>query len=309
MTYARAVPDVHPARRPVQVVAHRGASEDVPEHTLAAYRKAIEYGADALECDVRLTADGHLVCVHDWRINRTSNGRGAVSSLELADLAALDFGSWKGQHADPEAPERYGLALPGAAEGTDRSGNGYGGHADADADADAIDDDDERTRVLTLQRLLELIADTDRRVELAIETKHPTRWAGQVEERLLELLRRFGLDRPPPGEPSGVQVMSFSSRSLRRIRLAAPELPTVYLMQYVSPRHRDGRLPAGVRIAGPSMRIVRANPGYVARLQRAGNRVHVWTVDDPADVELCERLGVDAIITNRPLQVLAQLGR
>jgi glycerophosphoryl diester phosphodiesterase len=77
------------AGRPA-VIAHRGASEDAPEHTLAAYRMAIEAGADALECDVRLTADGHLVCVHDRRVNRTSNGRGAVSRLELADLAALD---------------------------------------------------------------------------------------------------------------------------------------------------------------------------------------------------------------------------
>ncbi|WNI16535.1 glycerophosphodiester phosphodiesterase family protein [Actinacidiphila sp. ITFR-21] len=300
MTFASAVPGADPAARPVQVVAHRGASEDVPEHTLAAYRKAIEYGADALECDVRLTADGHLVCVHDWRVNRTSNGRGAVSSLELADLAALDFGSWKGQHADPEAPERYRQA----------GGTGGPGGVVGAVGADwAVGADEESSRVLTLQRLLELLADTDRRVELAIETKHPTRWAGQVEERLLELLRRFGLDRPPPGEPSRVRVMSFSSRSLRRVRLGAPDLPTVYLMQYVSPRHRDGRLPAGVRIAGPSMRIVRANPGYVARLHRAGHRVHVWTVDEPADVELCVRLGVDAVITNRPRQVLAQLGR
>ncbi|MFI0940959.1 glycerophosphodiester phosphodiesterase [Streptomyces sp. NPDC021020] len=288
MTHVRAVPEAYPQGRPVQVVAHRGASEDVPEHTLAAYRKAIEDGADALECDIRLTADGELVCVHDWRVNRTSNGRGAVSSLELADLAALDFGSWKGRHADPEAPEREPLGDP-------------------DSPA-APGDAEERSRVLTLRRLLELVADTDRRVELAIETKHPTRWAGQVEERLIELLRAFGLDRPSPaGAPSQVRVMSFSSRSLRRVRLAAPALPTVYLMQYVSPRHRDGRIPAGVRIAGPSMRILRANPGYVARLHRAGNRVHVWTVDEPADVELCARLGVDAVITNRPRQVRAQL--
>jgi glycerophosphoryl diester phosphodiesterase len=306
VTFARASPGPYPAERPVQVVAHRGASEDVPEHTLAAYRKAIEDGADALECDVRLTADGHLVCVHDWRVNRTSNGRGAVSSLELADLAALDFGSWKGQSTDPEAPERYGLAgtngTNGASGASGASGAGFG-------TGPGPDHADERSRVLTLRRLLELLADTDRRVELAIETKHPTRWAGQVEDRLLELLRHFGLDRPAPGEPSRVRVMSFSSRSLRRVRLAAPTLPTVYLMQYVSPRHRDGRLPVGVPIAGPSMRIVRANPGYVARLQRAGHRVHVWTVDEPADVELCVRLGVDAVITNRPRQVLALLGR
>jgi glycerophosphoryl diester phosphodiesterase len=307
VTFARAVPDAYPAGRPIQVVAHRGASGDVPEHTLAAYRKAIDDGADALECDVRLTADGHLVCVHDWRVNRTSNGRGAVSSLELADLAALDFGSWKGQYADSEAPERYRPAEAAADSAADGPAEGL---AEASVEeGEEREEDGESSRVLTLQRLLELLADTDRRVELAVETKHPTRWAGQVEERLLELLHRFGLDRPPPGEPSRVRVMSFSSRSLRRVRLAAPDLPTVYLMQYVSPRHRDGRLPAGVRIAGPSMRIVRANPGYVARLHRAGHRVHVWTVDEPADVELCVRLGVDAIITNRPRQVLSQLGR
>lgn len=273
VTYAHPARDLRPERHPLAVIAHRGASEDAPEHTLSAYRRAIEDGADALECDVRLTADGHLVCVHDRRVNRTSNGRGAVSSLELADLATLDFGSWKGKAADEEEP-----------------------------DLDA-------TSVLTLERLLELVVDAGRRVELAVETKHPTRWAGQVEAKLLGLLDRFGLAEPPADEPSQVRVMSFSARSLHRVQAGAPGIPTVYLMQFVSPRHRDGRLPAGVRIAGPSIRIIRKDPGYVARVHRAGNRVHVWTVNDPADVELCARAGVDAVITNRPKQVLSQLGR
>jgi glycerophosphoryl diester phosphodiesterase len=146
-------------------------------------------------------------------------------------------------------------------------------------------------------------------VELAIETKHPTRWAGQVEERLLVLLKRYGLDAPVTGEASPVRVMSFSARSLHRVRAASPTLPTVYLMQFVSPRLRDGRLPAGVRIAGPSMRIVRSHPAYVERLKKAGHEVHVWTVNEPEDVDLCVRLGVDAIITNRPRAVLDRLGR
>ncbi|QNS05190.1 glycerophosphodiester phosphodiesterase [Streptomyces xanthii] len=268
----------HAPQQRIQVVAHRGASEDAPEHTLAAYKKAIEDGADALECDVRLTADGHLVCVHDRRVNRTSNGRGAVSALELADLAALDFGSWK----DPE-------------EGPDWASSSSTPSAD--------------TSVLTLERLLELVADAGRPVELAIETKHPTRWAGQVEERLLHLLKRFGLDAPAPDEPSPVRVMSFSARSLARVREASPTLPTVYLMQFVSPRHREGRLPKGVGIAGPSMRIVRNHPAYVEKLVRAGHGVHVWTVNEPEDVDLCVRLGVDAIITNRPAAVLRRLDR
>ncbi|MET8568055.1 glycerophosphodiester phosphodiesterase [Streptomyces sp. NPDC004783] len=273
----------HARQHRIQVVAHRGASEEAPEHTLAAYRKAIEDGADALECDVRLTADGHLVCVHDWRVNRTSNGRGAVSALELADLAALDFSArrtrefWRTRDEQPDWEHRP--------------------------------EDREETSVLTLERLLELVSDAGRRVELAIETKHPTRWAGQVEERLLLLLKRFGLDAPARADESPVRVMSFSARSLHRVRAASPTLPTVYLMQFVSPRLRDGRLPAGVGIAGPSIRVVRNHPAYVERLKQAGHQVHVWTVNETADVDLCAGLGVDAIITNRPRAVLTHLGR
>lgn len=266
---AQAAPTVH-------VVAHRGSSDDVPEHTLAAYLKAVEDGADALECDVRLTADGHLVCVHDRRVNRTSNGRGLVSTLELSELSELDFGSWKAPGAFPD-----------------------------DAEAPEWD----RTSVLTLERLLQLVVDAGRPVQLAIETKHPTRYAGLVERRLVELLDRYGLARPGDDGPSPVRVMSFSQLSLRRMRQLAPRLPTVFLMERVPLRFRDGTLPRGVRIAGPSIDIVRAHPRFVARLHRAGHRVHVWTVDDPADVELCLRLGVDAIITNRPGGVLRQVGR
>ncbi|GAA3860870.1 glycerophosphodiester phosphodiesterase [Saccharothrix violaceirubra] len=83
-----------------EVVAHRGASTAFAEHTLAAYERAIADGADGLECDVRLTRDDHLVCVHDRTIDRTSDGRGAVSSLTFDQLNTHDFGSWHGESAD-----------------------------------------------------------------------------------------------------------------------------------------------------------------------------------------------------------------
>ncbi len=73
------------------IVAHRGANVALPEQSLAAYVRAIELGADAIECDVRLTRDGHLVCHHDRTVNRTSNGTGAISDLTLAELQKLDF--------------------------------------------------------------------------------------------------------------------------------------------------------------------------------------------------------------------------
>jgi glycerophosphoryl diester phosphodiesterase len=260
----------------VPVIAHRGASEDVAEHTFAAYEAALDQGADGLECDVRLTADMQLVCVHDRRVNRTSNGRGVVSTLELAQLRELDFGSWKVPLDEYEVPDRR------------REG---------------------KHRVLTLERLLELVVEHPRRVELAIETKHPTRYAGLVEEHLVALLDKFGLAHPRLGESSPVRVMSFSPLSVRRIRRMAPSLETVLLLDRVPLRLRDGSLPRGVRIAGPGIHILRVHPEYVARVHSMGHRVHVWTVDQPSDIDLCVELGVDAIITNRPRQVLERLGR
>jgi glycerophosphoryl diester phosphodiesterase len=117
------------ARKPVrpQVVAHRGSSHANAEHTLGAYVAALDEGAEGLECDVRLTADGHLVCVHDRRIDRTTNARGVVSTMELAQLDELDFASWKNPWSDfdDETPEI----------------------------------DEEARKVLTLRRLMEVAAD------------------------------------------------------------------------------------------------------------------------------------------------------
>src|SRR3954463_7417961 len=93
----------HVISRP-HVVAHRGASADEAEHTLAAYARALDEGADGLECDVRLTRDGHLVCVHDSKLDRTSNGRGRVSTKTLAELDSLDFGSWHPAFPGDEEP-------------------------------------------------------------------------------------------------------------------------------------------------------------------------------------------------------------
>lgn len=295
------------APRVPQVVAHRGASEAAPEHTLAAYLKAIEDGADALECDVRLTRDGHLVCVHDRRIDRTSNGRGLVSTLELAELADLDWGSWHGRPPRPRGLARLAQAWE---QGTLHLAQPLDGPVSDDDEAvDVVSGgeggDPARRHILTLARLLEVVADAGRPVQLAVETKHPTRYAGLVERRLVELLDRFGWGHPRLGQQTPVRVMSFSPLSLRRLRVLAPSLPSVLLMERVPLRYRDGTLPPGVRIAGPGIDVIRAHPRYVERVHRSGGAVHVWTVDRDDDVQRCLELGVDAIITNRPAHVLA----
>jgi len=80
------------ARRPL-VIAHRGAARLAPENTLAAFRLAADLGADAVELDARLTADGEVVVLHDKLLDRTTNGSGPVSQRTRHELQALDAGA------------------------------------------------------------------------------------------------------------------------------------------------------------------------------------------------------------------------
>jgi glycerophosphoryl diester phosphodiesterase len=81
-----------PARGEVQ--AHRGSSAIAPENTIAAFRLAAEHGAEWVELDVALSADGQLLVIHDDSVDRTTNGKGGLGALTAADIAALDAGSW-----------------------------------------------------------------------------------------------------------------------------------------------------------------------------------------------------------------------
>ncbi|GAA2494700.1 glycerophosphodiester phosphodiesterase [Winogradskya humida] len=250
------------------VFAHRGGADALPEHTLAAYLRALDDGADGVECDVRLTRDGHLVCVHDRRLNRTSNGTGLVSTKTLAELEELDFGSW---HAGAgELPPDH-------------------------------------LRLLTLDRLLTVLRDYGRPVRLLIETKHPSRYGAEVERRLVEMLRKFDLAEPVAGDPLHVTVMSFAALALRRIRALAPALPTVYLLEIPPPGVSRGRLPFGARIAGPGISLVRSRPTLIRNFQAAGHQTYVWTVNEEPDLDLVLSQGIDGIISDRPRFVIDRL--
>ncbi len=84
------------ARRPIAIVAHRGASAYAPENTMTAFRRAVELEADYIELDVQLSRDGRLVVMHDRTVDRTTDGTGHVRSLTFKELRALDAGSWFG---------------------------------------------------------------------------------------------------------------------------------------------------------------------------------------------------------------------
>ncbi len=245
------------------VFAHRGSSEAFAEHTLDAYHRAIDEGVDGLECDVRLTRDGHLICIHDGRLDRTSNGRGRVGAATLPELEKLDFGSW---HASP-------------------------------------------AQVLTLRTLIETALAAGRPLRLLIETKHPARRGGEVEQRVVEMLREYGVDGTDPSASVRVTVMSFYPLALRRMRQLAPQIPTVFLYETALFGAREGRGPFGARLLGPGVPALRARPEVVVRAHEQGHQVYVWTVNTPEEMEFVLGLGVDGVISDRPAAVLARLSR
>jgi len=261
------------ARVRPQVVAHRGSSHSQAEHTLGAYLTALDEGAEGLECDVRLTADGHLVCVHDRNLRRTAETKGIVSTMRLEELNELDFAAWKRPWAelDDEAPEV----------------------------------DVETGRVLTLRKLLETVADYDRRVELAIETKHPTRYGGLVERRLVDLLDDFGWTAA--GSPA--RMMSFSFTAVQRIQRLAPQVPVVMLVEKAHHWPMLRQVVGRDWIMGPGIKELRDHPGLGKHLRLAGREIHVWTVNTEEDLELCLSLGVTAVISDRPAYMLELLDR
>lgn len=76
------------------LLAHRGACAHAPENTMESFQLAFEQGADGIELDAKLSADGEVVVIHDGTVDRTTNGRGRVSQLTLAELRSLEAGSF-----------------------------------------------------------------------------------------------------------------------------------------------------------------------------------------------------------------------
>jgi glycerophosphoryl diester phosphodiesterase len=290
----------HAPRPRVGVIAHRGASEQAPENTLAAFALAARLGADWFELDCQLTRDGEIMVLHDSTLERTTNGKGYLAAFDRKELKELDAGKWKG-------PRFAGERLPTLEEAlllARKEGIGVYIEIKGIRDDTALE-----------QRIL------------AMASENPTGRGETIRGRMAEMIERDGtrtlelsrkviaLVRRLEMGPH-VVLQSFSPIHCAVVRHEAPDLRVELLAAYDSKKPAEWentlRWADLLDVAGCNLSASSVTPERVEKFQRAGRTVAVWTVDEKAEMERQAKMGVDAIITDRPdlcLRVLQGLGK
>ncbi len=254
--------------------AHQGGAKEGPSSTLAAMRQAVAAGADAIELDVHMTRDGHLVVCHDPTVDRTTAGHGAIAELTLEEVQSLDNAYWwvPGSVVDHEAPEGDYV---------------HRGRAP----------DDAGYRIPTLAEVLDAFPG----VFLNLDIKRTAPDVEPYEKPLADLLRRFG-------RVDDVIVASFNDTATDRFREHAPEIGTSAGTNATATfwrAVRDGIRPPATPHSALQVPVtfgerVLVDERFVAVAHDHGLAVHVWTIDDADEMARLVDLGVDGIMTDRP---------
>ena len=248
-------------------IGHRGCAGEAPENTLPSFALALAQGAAILESDVHLTSDGVPVLLHDDELARTTDGEGRVGALPLAALRRLDAGHRFTPDGGRTHPFRgRELRVPTLAEALEAF-PGARLNLELKEDAPGI-----------VERTLACVAAAGR-CETTLVTA--------AEDALMAKLRAF-LAR----EPLGVAVGASTGDVLGFVRSAVAGAP---------PPPGPMALQIPVAFAGRPL----ATRELVAHAHAHGVQVHVWTVNEPAEMERLLDLGVDGIVSDHPGRVVA----
>jgi glycerophosphoryl diester phosphodiesterase len=241
------------------VISHRGASAEAPEHTFAAYDRAVAEHTDVLECDLQLTADDVLVCMHDTTVDRTTGGTatGRVGDFTLEQLRAMDFGSWTG-------PEFAGAKIVPFEE--------------------------------QLRCYAKIDPDLQFEAETKAPAEYGGRMEPALIKLLdrLDLIPTGAADLAK----APVIIQSFELPSLQAVKLMAPSLPTAWLFVAPPAEVTAGSIPDSVDAIAPAAEYLQAVPALVQQAHGLGRQVQTWTVDDPGVMDALLADGVDGIFTN-----------
>lgn len=254
--------------------AHQGGAREGPSSTLLALQHAVAAGADGLELDVHATADRQLVVCHDATVDRTTDGSGAIATMTLAQLRELDNAYWW---------------VPGEVVAVDRPDGDYPFRGRAPFET--------TLGVATLREVLEQF----RGVFLNLDIKQTAPAVEPYEDLVAELLREFERHHD-------VIVASFWDAATDAFAAAAPDIDTSYGMAATAEfwqAVQGGSAPPPTRhvalqVPTEFQGLTVVDERFVAAAHRHGVAVHVWTIDDPAEMRRLIDLGVDGIMSDRP---------
>jgi glycerophosphoryl diester phosphodiesterase len=277
-------PAIEHNRKPL-VIAHRGASGFAPENTLAAFRLAIALGADGIELDTQLSADGQAVVIHDARVNRTTNAKGLVASFTAAELQKLDAGEWFSRRLIKRPRLRAALEREAAL-----------------VDYDGLSLLTEP--VPTLESVLSLIAPAGlRRIYIEFKGGQANRQA--LVEAVTSLVREFRMERV-------VTLLSFDHESVRLAKEMAGEIRTAATFSIAGRRLITAR---SIIRAARSVDADEATLHYGLVTRRLIETLHehrlavsAWTADSRLVMRRLAACGVDSIMTNYPKRLIEALG-
>ena len=270
----------------VAVIAHRGASAYAPENTLAAFELAVDMKADWYELDCLLAKDDTVIVSHDNDVDRCTDGKGLITEKTLAELKALDAGTWYD-------PKFAGERLPTLAESLAMAKDRIGVYVEIKSVADDG----------PVMEQLRVAAEGH-------DVLNPQAKAGLVEvartsgNRNVALARAAIADIRAAGMEKQVVIQSFSPIVCLVAVTEAPEIRTEYLGSYKEekPEAWNDFITWGTRInvAGFNVSQPSLTEERLKEFHDLGKTVAVWTVDDPESMKQLIGWGVDAIITNKP---------
>jgi glycerophosphoryl diester phosphodiesterase len=253
------------------VIGHRGCAGEAPENTLASFARALAQGAHVLESDLQLTRDGVPVLLHDEDLGRTTDGRGSVARLDLAELRRLDAGHRFSPDGGASFPFRgRGLRVPSLEEA-------FAAFPEARFNLEL-----KQSAPLLAERAVALVLRAGREDRTLLTAGDDAAMAGLRAE-----LARRGARVAQGASPADVLELLRSAAERR-----APRSPA---MAYQVPPEFEGRP------------LVTAE--MVAHAHAHGAQVHVWTVNDPAEMERLLDLGADGLVTDFPGRLAALLAR
>ena len=295
-----------------QIIAHRGASYLAPENTLAAFRKAMEIGADGVEMDVQKTLDGGLVIHHDYIIDLHTDISGRIYDMTEGELKDLDFGSWKDVAYKDEkiATLAEALALCKSMEGCtvqlelkstmDNDPEFVPGVVDAIRAADIAD------RLVLISFNHDLLRQAK---ALMPELRVGVLLYGAFESMVLPppvIWKDLGLVNGMEDEENGWMTRWVNDKvSMLRANFPGESLQAVakHLADQHNPVAYVKSLDFAPEYVSCEYHTAYSNPDFIPKLQAMGVKVALWTVDTEKAVRSLLPLGPDCIVTNRPDRV------